>query len=304
MSERIVIISDTHLGRPHAAAASARALRPLWADADRFIVNGDTAEVHHPTHWCEAAKETMQLFDLCETDDVHLTLLSGNHDPYISDIRHLHLARGLIFVTHGDVLHPAVAPWSPAAGRIRRAYRNGLEQLEDDDRETLEARLQLAQHASHEEWKHLHELKREASRSTMFNMIIRPWAVAKVLWYWQIVPRLADEFVAQHAPEARFAIIGHTHRPGVWSRRGRTIINTGSFGFPGRPRAVVLEGRELKVVGIEWRGEAYQLGTQVLARYELPEPVDSVAAETESLPAPLSAPKTRPGSDRPSVPEI
>ncbi len=304
MSERIVIISDTHLGRPHAAALSARALRPLWRNADRLIVNGDTAEVHHPSHWCEAAKETMQLFDLCETDDVHLTLLSGNHDPYISDIRHLHLARGLVFVTHGDVLHPAVAPWSPAAARIHRAYQSGLEQLEDADRETLEARLQLAQHASHEEWKHLHELKREAGRSTMFNMLIRPWAVARVLWYWRTVPRLAGEFVARHAPEARFAIFGHTHRPGVWTHHDRTIINTGSFGFPGSPRAVVIEGRELSVVRIEWRGGEYALGAPVIANYELPLPVDSAATEIEPPPAADSAPNTRPGSDRPSVPAI
>ena len=92
MPGRIVILSDTHLGRPSCGAQSARALRPLWQGASHLIVNGDVAEIHHPRHWGEAARETMHLLDLCEEDSVALTLLSGNHDPFISEVRHLHLA--------------------------------------------------------------------------------------------------------------------------------------------------------------------------------------------------------------------
>ena len=155
MPGRIVIISDLHLGRPRCAASSAAALRPLWDGASHLIVNGDAAEIHHPRHWPRAAREMLSLFDLCEADGVELTLLSGNHDPYITDLRHLHLADGLVFVTHGDVLHPAIAPWSPAAARMRQAHEAALAAMPPEARGELEARLSISQHASFTEWEEL-----------------------------------------------------------------------------------------------------------------------------------------------------
>ena len=86
MSKRIVILSDTHLGRPSCAAKSAASLRPLWNNATNLIINGDVAEVHHPDHWADAATQLLQLLDLCEKDGVALTLLSGNHDPFIGEV--------------------------------------------------------------------------------------------------------------------------------------------------------------------------------------------------------------------------
>jgi predicted phosphodiesterase len=266
MNGRTVIISDTHLGRPRAAALSARALRPLWQGAAHMIINGDVAEVHHPHHWPTAARQTLELFDLCEEDDVQLTLLSGNHDPYLSDIRHLHIANDQVFVTHGDVLHPAIAPWSPAAGRIRAAFEKALSQIDGDDRSALESRLDAAQHASHSEWG---QLRLEAARSRIRSMMVRPWAIAKVLWYWRIVPELAAAFARGHVPEARYFVFGHTHRPGIWTIDGLTIINTGSFGFPGTPRAVVIEDDALHVHRIVRRRGEYQLSSEPLAQFAL-----------------------------------
>ncbi len=270
MDGRIVIISDLHLGRPHQSAKSAQALRPLWRGAQHLVINGDVAEVHHPKHWSIAARETMQLFDLCEADGVELTLLSGNHDPYVSDVRHLHMADDRVFVTHGDVLHPAVAPWSPASGRIREAHEEALAALGPELRNDLESRLSACQHASYAEWQNVKELEEEAIHSTFFGMLIRPWALMKVLRYWWIFPALAAEFTKVHSPEAKFIVLGHTHRPGVWEIADRVIINTGSFGFPGTPRAVVIEEDKLRVVRIRLHGEAYGYDATPLSEYELP----------------------------------
>jgi UDP-2,3-diacylglucosamine pyrophosphatase LpxH len=256
---RTVVISDLHLGRPHGAARSAQALRPLWSGAARLIVNGDTAEIHHPEHWSVAARLTLELFDLCERDGVELILLSGNHDPYISDTRHLTAADGKVFITHGDVMHPAVAPWSPASARIRAAHERALAALEHTERDTLEARLRASQHASFAEWHDLDGLADEAAHSTTLGMLIRPWAVAQVLRYWMVFPRLAAAFLAEHAPESEYIVVGHTHRAGIWRIDGRTVINTGSFGFPGKPRAVVLEGARLTVHDVMREGEVYAL---------------------------------------------
>lgn len=292
MPRRIVIISDTHLGRPKHAARSAEALRPLWRGADRLIVNGDVAEVHHPRHWSDAARETLQLFDLCEEDDVALTLLSGNHDPYLTDLRHLHMAGHSILITHGDAFHPAIAPWSPAAGRLRKAHKRALAALEPESHDHLESRLSAAQHASHEEW---NDLTEEAGHSTVRAMCVRPWAILQVLLYWRAFPKLAAAFAAAHAPRAKYIIVGHTHHAGVWTIGDHVIINTGSYGFPGKPRAVVLEGGAMTIHDVRLNGDAYELADDPIAAYELPVSID------DDEEPPHSALKTRPGSGRPSA---
>jgi predicted phosphodiesterase len=269
---RIVILSDLHLGRPHGAARSAAALRPLWAGAEHLVLNGDVAEIHHPGHRAVAARETMALLDLCDADGVELTMLSGNHDPYLTDRRHLALAGGLVFVTHGDVLHPAVSPWSPAGARMRAAQDEALAALEPEDRDALEGRLAASQHASFAEWKNLATVEEEAQHSTVLRMLVRPWALAQVLRYWQVLPGLADAFVAQHAPETRFIVLGHTHRAGTWRVGQRVVLNTGSFGFPGRPHAAVLENDTLTLVRIRLRRGRYALDPRPRRSFAVPAP--------------------------------
>jgi len=281
MAGRILVLSDLHLGRPHCAARSADALRPLWDDVDHLVINGDVAEVHHPNHWTTAARQTLRLFDLCETDGVELTLLSGNHDPFITDLRHLHLAGGVVFVTHGDVLHPAVSPWSPASARIRAVHEAALAALKPEERDTLQARLSATQHAAYAEWANLKQLTDEALHSTLFGMLIRPWALVKVIAYWRTFPRLAAHFVARHAPSARFIVLGHTHRSGVWFIDDRVIINTGSFGFPGTPRAVIVENRTLSVRRIHCHGGVYRLAPRPQHVFQLPVPAETGGTEDD-----------------------
>lgn len=266
MFDRILILSDTHLGRLRGACRSAAMLRPLWKDSDTLIINGDVAEVHHPKWRAAAAREVIELADLCEKDQVRLILLSGNHDPFLSDIRHLVLAGGDIFVTHGDVLHPAIAPWSPRAGCMRAAHKQYLEQIPLEDRDHLETMLAVAQHASHKEWEHLAS---EASKSSRRAMLLRPWKLAQVVYYWNHFPAMAAQFLAQHAPEARFGIFGHTHHPNTQEIDGRVIINTGSFGFPGKPRAVTIADRTLAVWPIEQIKNNYQFAERPMESFEL-----------------------------------
>src|SRR5690606_18475947 len=60
------------------------------------------------------------------------------------------------------------------------------------------------------------------------------------------------------------------HRPGIWTIDNRIIINTGSFGFPGKPRAVTIDDdRLLQVWAIEYTGNEYRLATKPLQQFEL-----------------------------------
>ena len=267
MPDRLVIISDTHLGRPHCSAGSAEALRPLWQGASHLIINGDAAEVHHPQFRTAAARQILALQDLCEADGVALSLISGNHDPYLTDLRHLYLADGQVLVTHGDALHPAITPWSPAAGRLRAAVTKAMAAVDRESHDHLETRLAAFQYASGAEWAGM--LEREADRSRVISMFIRPWSMIRVLHYWSIIPRRAAEFLERFAPAARFILLGHTHHSGIWHINDRCIINTGSFGFPGRPQMVIVEGQTMTVRPIRWRRRNWAFTARLVATFQL-----------------------------------
>lgn len=288
---RTLILSDLHLGRRRHAARSADDFRPLWRGFDRVIFNGDLAEFHHPRRRTNAAREVMRLLDLCQQDHVEAVVLSGNHDPFISERRRLYLASGEVFITHGDVFHPAIAPWSPAAPKMEEENERAFQSLRGESSSKLEARLQASQHASHVEWT---ELEKQARRSSLRGMLLRPWSIAQVLWYWQRFPGIVARFAAEHDIDARFIVCGHTHHPGIWERGGRMIINTGSYGFPGHPLGVTLAGEKLGVWRIERGADGYRLS---------PEPMRSFAlAVADAAPQrDTSALKTRDGKGRPSA---
>ena len=267
MANRIVILSDLHMGKTDAMVRSPKMLQPLWQGASGLVVNGDVAEVHDPRYQVKAAEDVLELHDLCESDRVDLTLLSGNHDPYISDIRHLLLHNKSVLITHGDALHPAIAPWCPSASLVREAHDKALSQLEPESRDELLGRLSVTQHAANEHWE---SYERSLQQSALHDILLRPWMVFQVLDYWRKVPQLAQSFVSQYAPKAKFFVFGHTHRQGVWRRGDLTLINTGSFGFPGRPRGVVIEGNTLSVYRIHGRNGAFHFEDSPLVQYNLP----------------------------------
>ena len=91
-----------------------------------------------------------------------------------------------------------------------------------------------------------------------------------LLWYWRTLPKRAAHFARQHAPGARFFIFGHIHRAGIWHFDDLTVINTGCWHFPFRPRVVVIDRARLGVWPVRnSRTDACHLGDQPLAEYEL-----------------------------------
>jgi UDP-2,3-diacylglucosamine pyrophosphatase LpxH len=274
VQERIVILSDLHLGRPRHSAGSAERLRPLWQGASQLILNGDTAEVHHRSQWSQAARQVLRLFDMCEEDGTHLTLISGNHDPFLSDVRALGLAGGQVFVTHGDAFHPAIAPWSPRAAHMRRAFKQALATLDPESRGSLEHHLEASQHAGHAEWQVLAD---EAQRPSLWAMLVHPFAFAASMRWWRLYPGMAAAFAAKHAPEARYVVSGHTHFSSIRRIDGRTIINTGGFGMYRKPFAIVIENDALRVHKIDRQGELFVLAPRPHSIFELnPQPAQVV----------------------------
>jgi len=215
MSRRTVILSDTHLAGNGQGAGSADAMRQLWQGADELIINGDLAELSDPRCRADAARDVLRLMDLCENDGVRLTLLSGNHDPLLTDRRFLRLCNGEVFVTHGDMLHPAISPWTTYAKQLRELHEGALRQLELIDRAQLDNQAMAAAHASNLKWDQLAEHAPPA-RGLLYRKAEFAFKVARVLWFWHRLPKLASGFAHRYAPDARFFIVGHIHRAGVW----------------------------------------------------------------------------------------
>lgn len=276
-ADRIVILSDTHLGRPSAGARGADALRPLWRGADRLIINGDAAELADDVYRVEAARHVLAIQQACEADGVELTLLPGNHDPMISDARYLRLRGGEVFVTHGDAIHPAISPWTVHRAQLQRfhAYAGRAASAAGQE-DPLISTLAAAQYAAHLTWDDWH-WHPEHTPQSVFRVLparLRDRAefaakVARVLWYWHTLPRRAARFAERFAPDARFFIFGHIHRAGVWRTRRHILINTGSYDFPARPHAVVIDRDTLAFHRIIQAGDAFSLRDEPLAAFPL-----------------------------------
>jgi len=274
---RTVILSDTHLGKPGRAARSAKALFPLLEGADHLILNGDAAELHDNRYQADAARQMIELRDHCEATGIELTLIAGNHDPMITERRALRLHGRSIVVTHGDAMHPAIAPWAKQATRLRQlndqaiaSARSRLEAGPDAEGMTDEVlRLEAARHASHVHWSEAQGDPNDHPGG------VRGWLgyskmMVLAMYYWVKLPGMAFGYAARHAPDCRFLIFGHIHRPGVWERGGRVVINTGAFERPARPRGVIIEDGRLRVCPIIWQRGAWRWARQDKAQYPLP----------------------------------
>jgi len=295
--DRIVILSDTHLGKTHGGARSAAWLRPLLDGAGHLIINGDVAEGVYPPLRQAAAEQVAALRELCDRQGVRLTLLAGNHDPLISPLRELNLAGGQVHLTHGDRIHPAISPW---AGR-RRHHRElqWRRARQDAEAQDLWAALdpgaprEAAHLALHERFD-AHVPPPISPRGPR-----RAWDIAhQAMWaayYWRVMPRLAARHAAQVAPDSRFFIFGHIHRSGVWRHGPRTLINTGSFGIPGPPHGVVLEGRRLLVRRITRREGAWRWHAAERACFDLQQDANALPQSPPMTPTPRPAPALQAG---------
>lgn len=253
---RTLILSDLHLGRP-GGAGRADAFEPLLADFDRVIVNGDIAELHHVAYRADAELELARFRDICLTRGIKLDLIAGNHDPFVSEVRSITLAEGAIYITHGDAFHPAVAPWSPHASVMRAAFEQALSATPPGVADDA-ARFRAAREAAIAEWRVMGD---GAHVSTLGSMMAHPTRVLAVLRYWSSFATLSAKWADRYAPQAGTVIVGHSHRAFHTSVDGRHVVNTGSYGFPGRPHAVVLEGTTVRMHALGKRGHFFALST-------------------------------------------
>jgi predicted phosphodiesterase len=246
---RLRIVSDLHYAETGSRLRDLAALEPLFEGVEHVVFNGDSLETRFldlDRHAVEH-KAAFDAFIAAHRD--RATLITGNHDPAISDCHHLDLEGGAVFVTHGDTMFPSMAPWGWESKYFRVEQERLLAATPAHLRDTWETRLRVCKeavmairdlsprfpgHSSHP-WR----------RRLRFLLAIR--RVDKIVESWWRMPGAAAALAEHYRPRARVVIVGHTHNPGLWRRRGRVIINTGAFVISLGALAVDFVGRRLEL---------------------------------------------------------
>ncbi len=224
------ILSDVHYGDRASVVTDLRQLDPVLAGANAVVFNGDTIDSrpHPQTGLVARLKSDVAAW----LHGRNATLLTGNHDPEISDIHHLELADGAVLVTHGDIAFDDIVPWSIDAalvGRLVAQERAAYANLTFGD-------LLVAHRRAG--WRIPRRLQQDvpplqAFVNFMTDTVWPPLRIPRILLAWAQLPDRLAAFAAAHRPQARCLIAGHTHHPGVWRRPdGRVVINTGSYCRP------------------------------------------------------------------------
>jgi predicted phosphodiesterase len=269
----IRIFSDIHYGDRSSQVRSFAQLAPLFDGADTVVLNGDTLDTRigpHPQRTAELRAEAMAFIARQTPNTV---LLTGNHDPDISGLHVQLLGEGRVLVTHGDVLFDEIVPWGRDVSLIQKVLAEERSRALGPNMNALDARLELFRRVCtripqrHQvetnPWKHFFSLT--------LDTVWPPLHAWHVIQAWRVAPERAAALARTHRPQARFVVIGHTHRPGVWhTRDSRVIVNTGSFTRPFGANMVELTPGRLTVRRIEARDGKFHPGAP-LAEFALAE---------------------------------
>lgn len=262
----IRILSDVHFGDHASRVTRLNQLRPLLDGVSSLVLNGDTLDTRpgpNPAHTAECRADVTAFF--CREVPT-TTYLTGNHDADVSPHHRLDLAHGDVFVTHGDVFFDDIVPWSHDAHFIRQRLAEEFERLPRDHRDSLDHRLAVFRRVAIA-IPQRHQSERNKLKYALHYLADTVWPplrLLRVFRAWKQAPFTAASFSRQHRPQARFAISGHTHRPGIWSPPGGPkIINTGSFCPPLGGLSVDLTPTRLIVRQIEGRRGEFRPGDTV-----------------------------------------
>lgn len=227
----IRVFSDLHFGNRASLVTSPRSVAPLFEGMGTVILNGDTFDLRHAQSEGTDSVPVCPFETLAAQAGCRLIKIAGNHDPDCSPIHHLDLMEGRVLVTHGDVLYPEIAPWSRFATQFRAMIEDELAELGHPEGHTLEHLLETNKKVAREilNQPDFYFPTNEGFFRHLMRYLWPPFRVLRILDCWRRLPGCAVELAERHRPGASILIMGHTHFPGVWKRRDRTVINTGSF---------------------------------------------------------------------------
>ncbi len=265
------ILSDLHYGDRSSALTSLTQLNPLLDGVSQLVLNGDTLDTRpssNPSHTAALLADIRHFFTHSAPPT---TILTGNHDPDLSEIHHHSLLEGALFITHGDALFDDLVPWSRDAPLARQLVARELAALSPADRAQLHPFLSAFRRAAYAIPQRHHSDPHGLRYLLGFlqDTVWPPSRVFRVLRAWRDAPRRAAHFVQQHQLPARFFAMGHTHRCGVThTPSGLIVLNTGSFCPPCRAGAIDVTADRIVFRRVERHRGAFHPGS-ALAEFSL-----------------------------------
>jgi predicted phosphodiesterase len=267
----IRIFSDVHFGDRASRVDRLAQLRPLLEGVDELVLNGDSMDTRSspwPEHTRACRAELREFF---RAHVPATTYITGNHDPDFSPHHLVDLAGGTVAVTHGDIVFDNMVPWGQDAAEIAHGISAALAALPAGERHLLENRfaiwrrvaLSIPQRHQSEpnRWKYAFHFA--------LDTVWPPGRIFRILHAWRTYSPRAAEFAHAHRPAAKFILIGHTHRPGVWRHpRGTVVVNTGSFCPPLGGYAVDLGPGSLVVRRVDLRAGEFRVA-ETIAQFSL-----------------------------------
>jgi predicted phosphodiesterase len=256
------ILSDLHLYDAGTRVRELPQLEPLLAGVRTLVINGDSCEMRHGIG-VNRAPDMQRFFRDRVAEAVFVT---GNHDPDISDTHELLLAGGRVWVTHGDVCFGDLTPWSRHQPELQRLVEAELAKDPAADYRQLATRFRVARHAARNVSDRVDrsDPRLRARLKWLWDTFFPPRQPLAMLRAWRELPVRAAALAAAVRPEARVAVMGHVHLPGVWhTPPGPIVVNTGSFFAPLGGHLVDLDGDVLHVRRIVRRGGRFYPGRQM-----------------------------------------
>jgi UDP-2,3-diacylglucosamine pyrophosphatase LpxH len=260
------IVSDVHFGDRVSRVRSLAQMRPLLDGADALVLNGDTLDTRTSRHPDETEAQRREVLEFFASSGMPVTFLTGNHDPDISSVHELGLAQGRVLVTHGDILFDNIVPWSQDAGMIGGKIAAALACAPANGALGLEGRLEVFRSVS------ASIPQRHQSETNPLRYVLRlasdtvwpPGRIFKMLRAWREAPGRAAALAGKDRPKAKFVMIGHTHKPGVWKTpSGVVVINTGSFCRPFGGMAAEVDSGAVRIREITFRRGEFHIGGKV-----------------------------------------
>lgn len=268
------ILSDIHYGDRSSRVHTLAQLRPLLDGPSALVLNGDTLDTRigpSPARTAAMREEVHQFFP---QHVAATTFLTGNHDADITPHHALEFAGGQIYVTHGDILYPEIVPWSQDAAMMRQRLGEEFAKLPAEASGDLAARFAVFRRVAFSIPQRHQSQRNPIKYAVAFaqDTIWPPSRLWQIIQAWQNLPDLAAAFVREYRPAAKFVLVGHTHRPGIWRRSpDLTVINTGSFSRPLGGFLVDLFPERLVVRRVEPSRGEFRPGV-VLAEFALAAP--------------------------------
>jgi len=262
----IRILSDVHFADRSSRVRRLEQLRPLAAGATALILNGDTLDTRPSQDPKRTALLRSQVAEFFGSLGIPVTYLTGNHDPDLSGDHQVELAGGQVLVTHGDVLFDNIVPWSSEAPIVRTKVIAALAALPEGASGRFEDRLVAFRQAA-AAMPQRHQAEKDPLRYAVRlagDTVWPPHRVLAIIKAWREAPGRAAALARRHRPKARFILIGHTHRPGVWrTASGVVVVNTGSFCRFFGAMAAEVTADTLRVRRVERRRDGFHPGRTV-----------------------------------------